>query len=108
MSKVYITNDTGQDFRRAEQFGDLVRLSKGPVDIWRPDDLKKTIHAKLAGFDAKEDFVLVCGATIVSAFVGAWLALRADGKEDGKGGVLIKFLLFDSKTHDYFVRTVAV
>ncbi len=105
--RVFITNDTGLDFDKAKQFGTLVPIVVGSVDVFHPERVKKTVEKALQDFDARKDFLLVCGASLTAAFALAFIALNADDgrKEDN---VLVKFLMFDSKRADYFVRTVPV
>lgn len=106
MPKVFITNDSGQNYQAAEQFGDLVRLTRGPVDIFHPNLVQRIITSKLEeGFDNLRDFVLIAGAALPCALLFAELALRGKPTSDA---VLIKCLMFDVKTQKYILRTVAL
>lgn len=106
-SKVYITNDTGLKFDKATAFGALVMCVVGKVDVFHPDRVKKMVDDALENFDARKDFLLVAGASLPAAFALSFLTLHADdGRKEEE--VLIKFLMFDSKRSEYFVRTVPI
>ena len=103
--RVYITNDTGLSFEKAEAYGELVRVTKGSVDMFRPHEVQNTINKMLSDFDASIDFLLPSGATIATGFAMAYLALHADDGKD-RDAATLKLLLFDSKSRDYLLRTV--
>lgn len=112
MSRVFATNDTGLDFDPAKKYGELIPLIIGNVDIFHPERVKRTVEVGLRDFKVTEDYLLVCGASIVAAFALAHLALHAISTvKEGpvfNGGVPIKFLLYDSKRKEYFERIVEV
>lgn len=101
MPKVYITNDTGLDYRKAEGYGELVPLTVGPVDVFRPELTKRMIEHGLSQWTA-EDYLLVSGSSLAAALAAAYLATAGDTDEEA----VVKFLLFDAKGRDYFVRTI--
>jgi glyoxylate carboligase len=101
-ARVYITNDTGLDFTKAEAYGELCRLTYGPIDIFRPEATKREIELKLSAFRNAEDYLLVSGSSLAAAFAAAFLATCGDSDEEA----VVRFLLFDSKRREYFVRTI--
>jgi hypothetical protein len=95
------------DFSKAERFGTLIKLTNGTIDIFKPHVCKQQIDETLqrCGFDAKNDYVLVAGNPLATAFAFSWLTLAADdGQEDH--GVQVKVLLFNAKEDDYILRTI--
>lgn len=105
--RVFICNDNGLDFHKAEKFGHLVVLTKGSIDVFRPHVAQKQIEDILQGsqFDARFDMLLVAGANLAVGFAFSWLTLTAnDHKNDDK--VTVKLLIFNAKEADYMVRTI--
>jgi hypothetical protein len=95
MSKVYIANDPGTlDFSGAKQFGELVFITKGTVDIFNPDRLMRDIHIKLKDWDA-EDYLLLSGSIVISFLTALMLQTKN-----------VRLLIFDSKSRKYVCRTL--
>lgn len=106
MPKVYVVNDTGQDYSKAAEFGELVFLTRGKIDPFRPHAVQEEIARTIASFNAKEDYLLPCGAVLANGFAFSWLAawFASDEEEEVK----VNLLLFDAKKLDYIARTVAL
>lgn len=105
--RVFICNDNGLDFSKAEKYGLLTQLTRGPVDVFKPHVCKQQICDALekAQFDASKDFILVAGANLAVGFVFSWLTLAADDAQNDHG-VTVKLLIFNAKEEDYMLRTV--
>lgn len=108
MPRVFITNDSGQDYSAAEQYGDLIKLTKGPCNIFHPEDVKTQIESKLYEnkFNNKVDFVLLAGAALPCALLFAHVAVRGYTNDDGE--VKVQCLMFDVKRQEYVQRTVTL
>lgn len=79
-STVFVTQETTHDFSKAEQFGDVVFLTRDDLN-----NLKGSLHneavignirAKLLKFDESKDWVVVTGSPYVTAAVFAILGAR--------------------------------
>lgn len=105
--RVFITNDPGSlDFRAAEQFGEVHRLTKGSVDPFRPHIAQQGIESQLNQlYDSSKDYILPAGAALSVGFAFSWLAMHG-GDEDVQDAAPVKLLLFDSKKREYMVRVV--
>lgn len=106
--RVFICNDNGLDFSKAEKYGNLYPLTRGPVDVFKPHATKKEIDDQLERmkFDPLHDYVLLAGANLAVGFVFSWLTLcgSSEGQEDSFPN--IKLLIFHAKENDYMIRTV--
>ena len=100
MARVFITNDTGLDFTKAERYGELVRLTSGSVDRFHPDRVEEDIRAALTAF-GRDDFLLLTGDTLVNFLVALVLC-------DVTLGDTVRLLLYDPRKRDYFVRTIGM
>lgn len=105
LPRVYVTNSTGQDFSKASEFGDIVYLTEGKLDMFRPHTVQKDIERKLEKFEFDLDYVLPAGNSLSSVFAFAYLA-REGGEDDEP--LNVKLLLFDAKKRDYICRTVEI
>lgn len=103
MPKVYICNDTGLDFTKAQNFGELVRVTNGPLNMFRPGIIKAEVQHAMQDFNLKEDYLLPAGGALAVGFAFHWLALY--GATDDEEAT-VKLLLFDSKTREYVARSV--
>lgn len=106
-SRVFITHDSGLDFTRAAKYGELIKMTTGPVDVFRPHMIQKEVETQLElhKFNAATDFLLVAGSALPVGFAFSWLTLAADdGQHQDK--VNVKLLIFDAKKTDYMVRTI--
>lgn len=63
---VWIANQGGHDYDKATTFGNLAPLTKGTVNIFRPDRLSHLIKSRLK--EAREDdLILISGPPLVTA-----------------------------------------
>jgi len=97
MSKVFVTQETHYPFVDAENYGELVFMthqdlhdSKGSL---HNKELLAKLHNKLAGFDPKEDWIVITGSPYVSVAVFMML---------GQMGVkAVKILRWDNRMMRY-------
>ena len=93
MSKVYIVNVAGHDFDAAEKFGELVAVTKGNINVFRPDRDLFNIQEKLLDFNHEEDYLLLTGNVLANTLsVSTLIFLGAES---------IKLLVYDAKNQDY-------
>ena len=66
MSTVYIVNDSGHNFSRAEEFGEIVMLTEGIIGKYQITGMYRTMEEQLK--DSKpDDYILMCGPSVMQA-----------------------------------------
>lgn len=91
MPKVFIVNQAGHDFDKAKKFGELVYVTTGNINVFRPDRTFFSIKESLSKF-TKDDYLLLSGNTF-----GNVLAALAAVENINK----INLLVYDAKNLDY-------
>jgi hypothetical protein len=66
--KVWIVNDGGHDFSKAEVYGTLHRITDGQVNPFGTDRLAKRI-SKAISLAHEDDYVLVSGTPVITGLV---------------------------------------
>ena len=94
MTKVYVVNNTNHDYSKAEQYGELVYVTKGKLPIFKTNTVRAMLEKGLVKF-TKDDYLLISGPAIVSVMAAIILFNKFD---------TVKFLVFDAKQQDYVVR----
>jgi hypothetical protein len=94
MAKVYIVNDANYDYSKAEQYGELVYVTRGKLPIFKISTVRVMLEKGLESF-TKDDYLLISGPAIVSVMAAIVLFNKFD---------TVKFLAFDAKQQDYVVR----
>jgi hypothetical protein len=91
--KVYIVNQAGHDFEAAEKFGDLVSITEGNINVFRPDRSLFTIKQSLTSF-TENDYLLLSGNTFGNAMAAivAACTLRVPN---------LNLLVYDAKNQRY-------
>ena len=89
-SKVFIVSGSSHDFAPAEQFGELVYLSQGPMNRYGVNDMYRQFWDKMKD-SSPDDYILVCGLAVMNA-VAASIMTRLHGRINyllyQKGGYL--------------------
>ncbi len=96
MARVYIVSKSAHDFTGAEQFGELITLSEGPVNRYSVNNIHRQFYSILQHSNP-EDYILVCGLSIMNAIAASIMA-ALHGK--------VNFLLF--KQGEYLPRNVVL
>jgi len=96
MAKVYVVNNTNHDYSKAEQYGELVYVTKGKLPIFKTNTVRAMLEKGLVKF-SKDDYLLISGPAIVSIMAATILYNNFD---------TVKFLVFDAKQQDYVVRHI--
>lgn len=94
MPKVLIPNRSGHDFSPAEDYGELVYLTNGPLNRYATNKMFRFIQPQIED-SSPEDYVLITGLSILSSLVASMFVAK-----HGK----LNLLLFDGKTHSYIER----
>ena len=94
MAKVYIVNNANHDYSKAEQYGELVYVTRGKLPIFKTSTVRTMLEKGLVKF-TKNDYLLISGPAIVSVMAATVLYNKFD---------TVKFLVFDAKQQDYVVR----
>lgn len=73
MTKVYVTQETNHDFTKAEQYGEVVFLTRDDLNNIKSslqnDKVLADIKTKLRGFNPDEDWLVITGSPYISAAV---------------------------------------
>lgn len=97
MSKVYVTNGVeGMDFSKAEKFGQVVFITTGKQNIFRPNEIQHAMHVGLQGFE-EDDYLILAGNSLTMFFAGLYVP------DDVQR---LQLLVWDQKEKDYIVRTI--
>jgi len=96
MSKVYVVNSSGHDLSGAEEFGELIPLTQGRINIYSTDRLLLELREKLKHYE-EGDYLLLCGYILLNLLAGG-IILEKTGK--------LNLLLYDFRTKKYLRREV--
>jgi len=94
MAKVYVVNNANYDYSKAEQYGELIYVTRGKLPIFKTNTVRAMLEKGLVKF-TKDDYLLISGPAIVSVMAATILYNNFD---------TVKFLVFDAKQQDYVVR----
>ena len=94
MAKVYVVNNANHDYSKAEQYGELVYVTRGKIPIFKTSTVRAMLEKGLVKF-TKDDYLLISGPAIVNIMAATILFNKFD---------TVKFLVFDAKQQDYVVR----
>lgn len=97
MPKVFIISHSGHDYSPAEQHGELVFISRGPIGKFNTGTMYRAAKRALAN-STPEDFILLSGPGILSSIVCALFASK-----HGK----LNILLYCGTDNRYIVRRIA-
>lgn len=103
LSKVFIVNKAGHDFSSATKYGELVPVTTGNMNIFRPDRGLYQIQNILEEFDPMLDYLLLSGNVFTNALaVSTVIAFQSRKCLD----VGLRFLVYDAKNHCYLCHTL--
>lgn len=71
--KVFIVNKSSHDFSSAEQYGELVFLSNGPVNRYSTNHMHRLFSDKLKD-STPEDYIVPCSLNVMNALACAIFA----------------------------------
>ena len=94
MAKVYVVNNANHDYSKAEQYGELMYVTRGKLPIFKTSTVRAMLEKGLVKF-TKDDYLLISGPAIVNIIAATILYNKFD---------IVKFLVFDAKQQDYVVR----
>ena len=94
MAKVYVVNNANHDYSKAEQYGELMYVTRGKLPIFKTSTVRAMLEKGLVKF-TKDNYLLISGPAIVNIIAATILYNKFD---------TVKFLVFDAKQQDYVVR----
>lgn len=63
---IYIVNRSNHDFSKAEQYGRITFLSKGPMNRYSTNNILRTFTEKMRG-STEYDYIVPCSLNIMNA-----------------------------------------
>lgn len=96
MAKVYILNKAGHDYSNANQYGELIAVVSGNMNVFRPDRSLYAIKEKLENFDPDNDFLLLSGNTFGNALAVMFIMNHLKDKVKR-----VNLLVYDAKNVEY-------
>ncbi len=96
-SIVYISNYHPYDFSLAKEYGKLVPVTKGSVNIFKLEDLQKDVENALNKFDNKKDYLLLVGNLVVNILCVTYILSKFP---------FVRCLIYGAKKHDYTCVTI--
>ena len=89
---VWIVNEAGHDYSRAESYGELKPLTVGDINPLQLDRLSYHLTRGVVGFTDAEDYLLISGTPVVNAVaLHIWLVMHK----------MCKVLQWNAKRRDY-------
>lgn len=99
MAKVYVVNNAGYDYKKAEAFGELIYLTQGHVDIHKSyTDLVEKLSNLIKQADTK-DFLLLTGNNLLCI-----LAFDIWKTQHGEVKVLHWNPIYGARRYDTYTR----
>lgn len=92
-SRVFVINYIGKDMSDAKQYGTMVPITEGNVDVFNTDRLLYTMKSTMDNhaYDPKTDFILLSGGLPLNFCMGAIIAKYKK----------VNLLLWDAKNRKY-------
>jgi len=74
-NKVYITNDPGHDFQRAEVYGELIVMTRGEIDKFNITEMIRTFDKYLKDSEPS-DYIIHVGPAVMNAIACSYFAAK--------------------------------
>lgn len=101
MSSVFIINKKPEfDYADAKKYGELVVLSTGLVNIYKPEEMARNMQAVITQFKAG-DYLLLAGNALPIFLAGMYVA---NNVKEGP----VNILIYDIKYKRYVVHSIDV
>ena len=96
--QVFIVNHINKNMKDANQYGALIPLTEGSVNVFNTERMVFELDQKLTDykFNHEEDYILLSGSTVLNFIVGFLLSKYKQ----------IKLLIWDAKNQRYVLREV--
>lgn len=78
MAKVYIVNKSYHDFGEAENYGEIIFLSEGPMNRYSTNNMLRVFTERMKDSSA-EDYIVPCSLSVMNSIACAIFA-RKHGK----------------------------
>lgn len=98
MSKVFVINQSGHDFSKAEKYGELVFLSEGKINPFKVNNMYRQFSSKMDNCQP-DDYILVTGLSQL-CMIAAGIQVHKHGK--------VNMLIYSSRDDDYVPREIDV
>ena len=73
MNKVFIVNKSAHDFSPAENFGEIIFLSEGPMNRYATNNMHRKFIDVLKD-SSKEDYIVPCSLNVMNSIASAIFA----------------------------------
>lgn len=74
---VYIVNRSTHDYSRAEEYGDLLFLSEGPMDRYEPNAMVRQFTERLRD-SSPNDYLVMCALSMMNSVAMTIFVLKHD------------------------------
>lgn len=92
---VYVINRSGHDLSPAEEFGDLVYLTSGPINKFKTNQIYRLMKPILE-VSEPDDLILLSSLNVMSSIACAMFAVTHNGR--------LNLLLYDHRENSYKAR----
>lgn len=96
MPRVWVVNESGHNFEAAEEYGELVPLTQGKVNIFNTERLYAEFQEKMRNLQP-EDWILLSGNMVLN-ILATMVALKRQGE--------VRILIYDVINKEYVPREV--
>lgn len=97
-NKVYIPNNSGHDFTKAREYGELVYITEGLIDKYGTNMMFR--QASEAMKDSKPtDYIMITGLPVLNSIVTSVFTSKHNK---------LNLLIYDIKTEEYVPRNLIV
>jgi len=78
MPKIYVPNDSGHDFSKAEEYGELVVLTRGILGKYQITSMFRSMEEAIRD-SSPDDYILMCGPSVMQAVICSMFAYLHGG-----------------------------
>jgi len=75
MAKVYIVNKSAHDFSPAEQYGEVIFMSKGPVNRYATNHMHR-LFSEVMKDSSHDDYIVPCSLNVMNSIACAIFAKK--------------------------------
>lgn len=95
-NKVYIPNNSGHDFSKAEEYGELVYITSGLIDKYGVNKMFRQASDKMAD-SSRGDYIMITGLPVLNSIVTSVFTSKHN---------CLNLLIYDIKTEEYVPRNI--
>lgn len=75
MAKVFIVNKSAHDFCPAEQYGEIIFLSEGPMNRYSTNNMHRLFNSIMEGSN-ENDYIVPCSLNVMNSIACALFAVK--------------------------------